>query len=321
MEMDSTDMTELEVEAQFKAFEREVEAKFKAFETILKSNIAPPQSSKATLHPGMAQKLCDQRQLKKENDRLQASVESLEGQFKKWQSVNSYLQNALHTRDGNHNEGLQGFLRQQVGLKVDCVDDSLCKIILDQLSDSIDQLVIEEAPPPAEVEESKSKVRSKPKKMKLARHKSDSGKATGVPKTRRSRLLNGSQLVNPRTFFGSNKTPIKYPLCLLCPYGCYTEAELGRHYAKKHGLDFGDTPLPIDRVQVDCLSVERDRQTSNKCNICRATFANLDQVLQHKSNVHLQDKFKRHICKECNMKFCLQSELKSHTLAHNVVQK
>ena len=101
--MDSTDVTELEVEAQFKAFE-----------AILKSNIAPPQSPKATLHPGLAQRLCDQRQLKKENDKLQASVESLEGQFKKWQSVNSYLQNVLHTRDGNHNGGLQGFPRQQV---------------------------------------------------------------------------------------------------------------------------------------------------------------------------------------------------------------
>ena len=205
--------------------------------------------------------------------------------------------------------------------KVDYLDDSLCKLILDQLSDSIDQQVREETPPPSEVEESQSKVRSKPKKMKLARHKSDTGKAAGVPKTRRSRLLEGSQLVNPRTFYGSTKTPIKYPTCLLCPYGCYTEADLGKHYAKKHGLDFGDTPLPTDPVQVDCLRVERDRQTSNKCNICRATFANLDQVMRHKSNVHLQDKFKRHSCQECDMKFCLQSELKSHELAHNVVQK
>ena len=50
--MDSTtDMTEVEVEAQFKAFD-----------AILKSNIAGV---------GMAQRLCDQSQLKKENDKLQ----------------------------------------------------------------------------------------------------------------------------------------------------------------------------------------------------------------------------------------------------------
>ena len=56
------------------------------------------------------------------------------------------------------------------------------------------------------------------------------------------------------------------------------EAALRNHYAQKHGLDFGDTPLPTDQVQVDCLRVERDRQTSNRCNICRAAFTNLDQV-------------------------------------------
>ena len=58
----------------------------------------------------------------------------------------------------------------------------------------------------------------------------------------------------------------------------HAEAALRNHYAQKHGLDFGDTPLPTDQVQVDCLRVERDRQTSNKCNICRAAFTNLDQV-------------------------------------------
>ena len=61
-----------------------------------------------------------------------------------------------------------------------------------------------------------------PKKTKLTRQKSDSGKAVGVPMTRRSRLLKGSQLVNPKTFYGSTKTPIKYPICLLCPRGYYT---------------------------------------------------------------------------------------------------
>jgi len=298
--------------------EVEVEAQFKAFDAILKSNIAGV---------GMAQRLCDQSQLKKENDKLQASVERLEGQFKKWQSVKSYLQNVLHG-DGNNNEGCQGSLGRQQGggfLKVDYVDDSLCKLILDQLSDSIDRQVGEEGapPPPAQVEEEKSqsKVRSKPKKTKLTRQKSDSGKAVGVPMTRRSRLLKGSQLVNPKTFYGSTKTPIKYPICLLCPRGYYTEAALRNHYAQKHGLDFGDTPLPTDQVQVDCLRVERDRQTSNRCNICRAAFTNLDQVLRHKSNVHLEDKFKRHSCKECDMKFCLQSELKNHQLVHKAVQK
>ena len=49
--MDCTDMTVVEVEAQFKAFD-----------AILKSNIAGV---------GMAQRLCDQSQLKKENDKLQ----------------------------------------------------------------------------------------------------------------------------------------------------------------------------------------------------------------------------------------------------------
>ena len=87
---------------------------------------------------------------------LQASVERLEGQFKKWQSVKSYLQNVLHG-DGNNNEGCQGSLGQGV-LKVDYVDDSLCKLILDQLSDSIDRQVGEEGapPPPAQAEEEKS---------------------------------------------------------------------------------------------------------------------------------------------------------------------
>ena len=42
--------------------EVEVEAQFKAFDAILKSNIAGV---------GMAQRLCDQSQLKKENDKLQ----------------------------------------------------------------------------------------------------------------------------------------------------------------------------------------------------------------------------------------------------------
>ena len=84
--------------------------------------------------------------------------------------------------------------------------------------------------------------------------------------TRRRRLLKGSALANP----------FKYPNCLLCKGGFYKEAQLRAHYKKRHALDFGDAPLPTSDLQIECL--EKDRQTSNRCNICKAQFNTVQEV-------------------------------------------
>ena len=84
--------------------------------------------------------------------------------------------------------------------------------------------------------------------------------------TRRRRLLKGSALTNP----------FKYPNCLLCKGGFYREAELRAHYKRRHSLDFGDAPLPTSDIQIVCL--EKDRQTSNRCSICKAQFKTLGEV-------------------------------------------
>ena len=91
--------------------------------------------------------------------------------------------------------------------------------------------------------------------------------ASGPPvTTRRRRLLKGSALTNP----------FKYPNCLLCKGGFYREAELRAHYKRRHSLDFGEAPLPTSDIQIVCL--EKDRQTSNRCSICKAQFKTLQEV-------------------------------------------
>jgi len=110
--------------------------------------------------------------------------------------------------------------------------------------------------------------------------------------------------------------PFAYHNCLLCKAGYYREKHLRHHYKARHSLDFGDARLPKDDLAIQCQQI--DRQSSNFCNICSTRFADLEEVMVHKTNCHVPSYFKAHQCTHCQMRFTLSRELRDHLMVHDL---
>merc|ERR1719361_3226682 len=98
--------------------------------------------------------------------------------------------------------------------------------------------------------------------------------------------------------------PIKYFDCELCKAGFYTSKSLHEHYVKKHP----STNVKNGTFGVD---VNEQQESSTKCHICGYIANSSDELRIHKS-YHVRPEFCAYKCNYCELKFCLETELKSH---------
>jgi len=304
--------------------EEMIEVQFATFQSVLRSNLAGLE---------VAQQLCQLKRLKADNQRLDETVDRLAADVRRWLVVKNQLLKVASSvstaadvaaasgvgSDRNNNTTTQEGKPLDVAAAANFIDDdNNTKEILDAFADDIG-LQLKDLKEPERLKPEVTTACNAPPVSKSSSITFKTGKKRGLKAaaaaagkfkreavlTRSRRGVKGGVLVNP----------IKYHDCLLCTAGFYTDKALRHHYKKWHGLDFGDAGLPTDQLQLKCQQV--DRQESPKCNICGDDFKSLEEALVHKTNRHVEHKFRRHACPSCPMRFVLAKELQDHLMIHS----
>jgi len=311
-----------------------IDVQFASFQNVLKSNLAGLE---------VAQQLCQLKRLQEDNRRLDDTVDKLTADVRRWLLVKNQLLKVTGTvaaanaavaaaSDRNNNLVLDDDAKISTteedvkekalprSLAVDFVSDDTTKEILDAFAKDIGsqiehwepKVVLAQCKAPSPIRKLSSAAfktnrrrRVRPLKAATGKVKKEVAKVEAVI-TRSRRGVKGISLVDP----------FKYHDCLKCKAGYYRELDLRIHYRKKHGLDFGDAGLPTDELQLQCL--QTDRQSSTKCNICGVQFKSVDEAMVHKTNSHVDNKFRRHACPSCPMRFVFAKELQDHQMVHSV---